>query len=155
MRHKISIIMPSRPSQLRFSTESISSELSRPTHDSELSRSGPRQIRLGRLVSDSAESLNHVPERYCQGVEDPCRLRACSGSHRGFNPSLVGPEQPVWASIFQEVPRGEPSGCRGPCRLRACSGSHRCFKPLLAGSEQPVWASLHLSGGSPRGVVRV
>ena len=58
MSHKIIIIMPSRPSQLRFSAESISSELSRPTRDSDSSRSGPRRIRLGRLVSDSAETLN-------------------------------------------------------------------------------------------------
>ena len=60
MRHKIIIIMPSRPSQLRFSTESVSSELSRPTRDSDSSWSGPRQIRLGRLISDSAESLNRA-----------------------------------------------------------------------------------------------
>ena len=58
MRHKI-IIMPSRPSRPQFSAESVSSELSRPTRDSDSSRSGPRRIRLGRLVSDSAESLNH------------------------------------------------------------------------------------------------
>jgi len=50
--------MPSRPSQLRFSAESVSSELSRPTRDSESSRSGPRRIQLSRLVSDSAKSLN-------------------------------------------------------------------------------------------------
>ena len=48
-----------RPSQLRFLAESVSFELSRPTCDSDSSRSGPRRIRLGRLVSDSAESLNH------------------------------------------------------------------------------------------------
>jgi len=60
MRHKIIIIIPSRPSQLRFSAESVSSELSRSTRDSDSSRSGPRQIRLGRLVSDSAETLNRV-----------------------------------------------------------------------------------------------
>jgi len=64
MRHKIIIIMPSQPSQLRFSTESVSSELNRPTRDSDSSRSGPRQIRLGRLVSDSAESLNRDGHRY-------------------------------------------------------------------------------------------
>ena len=58
MRHKIIIIMPSRPSQLRFSAESVFSELSRPTRESDSSRSAPRRIRLGRLVSDSAESLN-------------------------------------------------------------------------------------------------
>ena len=60
MRHKIIIIMPSRPSQLRFSAESVSSELSRPTRDSDSSRSGPRRIRRGRLVSDSAASLNRA-----------------------------------------------------------------------------------------------
>ena len=49
MRHKIIIIMPSRPSQLRFSTESVSSELSRPTRDSDSSRSGPRRVWLGRV----------------------------------------------------------------------------------------------------------
>ena len=60
MRHKIIIIMPSRPSQLLFSVESVSSEMSKPTRDSDSSRSGPRRIRLSRLVSDSAESLNRV-----------------------------------------------------------------------------------------------
>ena len=52
--------MSSRPNQLRISAELVSSELSRPTRDSDSSRSGPRRIRLGRLVSDSAESLNRV-----------------------------------------------------------------------------------------------
>ena len=56
--------MPSRPSQPQFSTESVSSELSRLTRDSDSSRSGPRRIRLGRLVSDSAESLNHAALRF-------------------------------------------------------------------------------------------
>jgi len=60
MRYKIIIIMPSRPSQLRFSAESVSSELSRSTRNSDSSRSGPRRIRLGQLVSDSAEFLNRV-----------------------------------------------------------------------------------------------
>jgi len=58
MSYKIIIIMPSRPSQLRFSAESVFSELSRPTRDSDSSRSGLKRIRLGRLISDSAESLN-------------------------------------------------------------------------------------------------
>jgi len=62
MRHKINIIMPSQPSQLRFSAEWVSSELSRPTRDSDSFRSGPRRIRLGQLVSDSAESLNRANE---------------------------------------------------------------------------------------------
>jgi len=57
MRYKIIIIMSSRPSQLRFSAKSVSYELSRPTRDSDSSRSGPRRI---RLVSDSAESLNRA-----------------------------------------------------------------------------------------------
>ena len=92
----------------------------------------------------------------CQGAEDSCMLLAYPGSNRVLTHHQLNlNSRHGRASIFQEVPQVRRQGVEDPCRLRACSGSHRDFNPSLAGPKQLAWASLHLSGGFPRGVVKV
>jgi len=56
---------------------------------------------------------------------------------------------------FRRFPEGCRQGVEDPYRLCTCSGSHWGFNLSLIRPEQPAWASLHLSGGFPRGAVKV